>query len=256
MTPSSISIKNSKREATRHRELVGLENRLSQRTNWIAVGKLRGVHILKLVVRDKNKEALEEILSSGISPNACSKYGESLVQKVCKSGHHELLSVFLDCGATVQVTDGSGRTPLHDACWGNRASFETFELIVKQDPGMIHLQDGTNALPLAHGRTQNYAEWISFLTSILDKYWKPVTETPAPPPLTQLAPNSKPIVGPSHALSKKTAKLVASGRMEPKAALVINLARCDQVPVITDEDSTSGWDQSSVAWDSESESGS
>jgi hypothetical protein len=49
------------------------------------------VHILKMIIRDKDENALREMLSCGLSPNACNKYGESLLHKVCKNGLDDIL---------------------------------------------------------------------------------------------------------------------------------------------------------------------
>jgi hypothetical protein len=183
------------------------------------------VHILKAIVRDRDEEALRELLSCGISPNACNKYGESLLHKVCKSGHTKLLQVFLECGVNVQVSDGAGRTPLHNACWKSaRPSFETFELVLKQDPSMIFLKDYTGALPLAYVRKSHYTAWSKFLKSILDVYWPPMSagQQQQLSVLMSLPANSRPIVDPEDALPIKLAKMVASGRMDPDDAMNAN----------------------------------
>jgi hypothetical protein len=182
------------------------------------------VHILKIIVRDKDEEALRDLLSCGISPNACNKYGESLLHKVCKSGLSKLLRVFLECGADVRVSDGAGRTPLHNACWGSsRPSFETFEMILEQDPSMIFMKDYTGALPLSYVRKGQYSMWIQYLETVLDVYWKPLHgkrhEVSA---LMFLQANTHPIPNPELALPIKLAKLVASGRMEPDQAMIAN----------------------------------
>jgi hypothetical protein len=182
------------------------------------------VHILKIIIRDKDCDALRDLLSCGISPNACNKYGESLLHKVCKSGLAKLLHVFLECGANVQVSDGAGRTPLHNACWASRPSFETFETVLKQDPSMIFLKDYTGALPLSYVRKGQEEVWIKFLKSILDVYWKPLKDGQEHQvsPLMFLPAKSRPIPDPEEALPIKLAKLVASGRMEPDEAMIAN----------------------------------
>jgi hypothetical protein len=180
------------------------------------------VHILKMIIRDKDEHRVREILTCGISPNACNKYGESLLHKVCKSGQDKLLQVFLDCGADIQVSDGAGRTPMHDACHGSRPSFKTFELLLEQDPHLIRLMDSNGALPLEYVRKEQYGAWNAFLASILDIYWNPrdaLTCNQGPPPLALEKANSRPTADPEHALSFELAALVSSGRMEPEDAI-------------------------------------
>jgi hypothetical protein len=223
------------------------------------------VHILKVIIRDKDPEALEDLLSCGLSPNACNKYGESLIHKVCKAGNDKLLQVFLDCGADVQVSDGAGRTPLHNACWGGRASrpsFQVFEMILQQDLSMIYMRDHTGALPLQYVRKEQYEVWIQFLKSMLKVHWKPLDaqqqaqQQEQRSELTFLPANCRPIQDPENALPIKLAKLVASGRMEPDQAMIANDSFLEDwddtssVGSFVSQCSTSaseGWDE--VAWE-------
>ena len=181
------------------------------------------VHLLKMIVRDKDEHALREVLSCGISPNACTKHGESLLHKVCKSGNSSLLQVFLDCGADVQVSDGAGRTLLHNACWGAKPAFKAFELVLQQDVRLIHMMDGSGTLPLANVRDEHHGAWNMFLKTILNKYWpvRDMTKCSAqcPPPLAMEKACSHPAADPDNALSLELAAMVACGRMEPDEAM-------------------------------------
>jgi hypothetical protein len=180
------------------------------------------VHILKMIIRDKDEHKVREILTCGISPNACNKYGESLLHKVCKSGQDKLLQVFLNCGADIQVSDGAGRTPMHDACHGSKPSFKTFELLLKRDPNLIRMMDGSGVLPLAYVRKEQYGAWNAYLGSILDIYWSPrdaSSGNQGPPPLALEKENSRPAADPEFVLSFELAALVASGRMDPEDAI-------------------------------------
>jgi hypothetical protein len=195
------------------------------------------VHILKMVIFRKDEEAMREMLSCGISPNACNKYGESLLHKVCKSGLDDLLQVFLDCGADIQVCDGAGRTPLHNACWGPRPSFRTFELVVERDPRLIHMLDGSGASPLSYVRTEHFAAWNEFLESILDKYWPPRDTAQGPPELALVKGNSRPVPDPVKALSLELAAFVSAGRLEPKEAIAAQMG--DEDDYDSDDDGSS-----------------
>jgi hypothetical protein len=180
------------------------------------------VHILKMIIRDKDEHRVREMLTCGISPNACNKYGESLLHKVCKSGQDKLLQVFLNCGADIQISDGAGRTPMHDACYGSKPSFKTFELLLKQDPDLIRMMDGSGALPLAYVRKEQYGAWNTFLASILEVYWSPrnaPSGNQGPPPLALEKANSRPAADPENALSLELAAMVSSGRMDPEDAI-------------------------------------
>lgn len=182
------------------------------------------MHILKIIVRDKDEEALRDLLSCGISPNACNKYGESLLDKVCKSGLDKLLAVFLECGADVRVSDGAGRTPLHNACWGSsKPSFETFEMILEEDTSMIFMKDYTGSLPLSYIRKGQYSVWIQYLETVLDVYWPHLKgHKHELSQLMFLPTNTRPMPDPEFPLPIRLCKLVASGRMEPDEAMIAN----------------------------------
>ena len=195
------------------------------------------VHILKMVVINKDQHALLDILTCGISPNACNKFGESLLHRVCKFGQDKLLKIFLDCGAVIQISDGAGRTPMHEVCRRPRPSFKTFELLLQQDSRLIHMQDAAGAAPLSFVRVEQYSAWNEFLESILDTYWKPRDASAGlqgPPPLALEKSNSRQVPDPDNALPLELAALVSSGRMEPEEAITTNN------PAEDDEDST--WD--------------
>jgi hypothetical protein len=183
-------------------------------------------HILKMVVINKDQHhALIDMLTCGISPNACNKFGESLLHTVCKFGQDKLLKIFLDCGADIQISDGAGRTPMHEVCRRPRPSFKTFELLLQQDARLLHMQDAAGAAPLSFVRVEQYSAWNEFLESILDTYWKPRDDASAgpqgPPPLALKKSNSRPVPDPDNALSLELAALVSSGRMEPDEAIAI-----------------------------------
>ena len=200
------------------------------------------------MVRHKNKSELQDILSCGISPNPCNKYGKALLHRTCKIGHPKIVKAFLEAGARVQVSAGSGHTPLHDACGStSRMLLETFELVLQQDPVMIHLKDTNGALPLTYVCVEHSCEWITFLESILNKYWKPLaTVKPAQPPLSILPPNSRPVRDPDNAVCRATAQLVAAGCMGPSETALITISMRFELETTSVDNSisSSAWGQS------------
>jgi hypothetical protein len=195
------------------------------------------VYILKMVIRNKDTHRVREMLTCGISPNACNKYGETLLHKVCKSGQDKLLQVFLDCGADIQISDGAGRTPMHDACHGAKGSFKTFEILLKTDPHLIRMMDGSGALPLSYVPKEQYGAWNSYLASILDVYWNLSGDSMSegPPPLALEKANSRPAEDPDHALSIELATLVSSGKMKPEDAIEAQMEADDDETTLNDD---------------------
>ncbi|CAB9513974.1 ANK [Seminavis robusta] len=167
------------------------------------------VYLVKLV-RANDIENLRAVIQAGISPNPCNAYGESLVHMVARRGDFELLRMLLDVGTSIQVSDDYGRTPLHDACWAAKPSFETVELIADKDIALFHMTDSRGAVPLSYVRREHWPLWIEFLESKKDLWWPPKTEEDKPAPLIDVAPNECPIPEPENALSIELAGMVAS----------------------------------------------
>jgi hypothetical protein len=169
-------------------------------------------------------EALRQVLLSGISSNPCNAFSESLVHIVCRRGRHDLLQLFFEAGCSLQCADDYGRTPLHDACWTAQPSFPTVELLLQQDPRLLHIQDARGALPLQYVHKDHWPAWISFLESKKDILWKPRSVSlygeQGPPALVLQAPNSRPLPDPNNALSPDLACLVAAGKIAPSEVMM------------------------------------
>lgn len=207
---------------------------------------------MSLAIRASDASLLRRLLDSGLSPNPCNNYGESLVHMVCRRGDHKLLRILLEAGCSLQVTDDYGRTPLHDACWRADPSFETVKLILDSDKNLLHLLDCRGAAPLSYVKKENYGRWIEFLQGHLDRFWPPrdiSTEgEERPPPLTLRQPHSLPIPDPGHALPLEVAAMVANGRMEPEEAIFLDDDSSDDDD---DDDSSFDSDDDDDSYDSE-----
>jgi hypothetical protein len=182
-----------------------------------------GAHFLNVMFRDEDKVALQAALECGLSPSACSEYGDSLAHKVCRLGNHELLQALLQAGCSLQCADDFGITPLHTACWRTLPSF--VEIVMQHDIHMFYLKDKRGSLPLSYVRKESHKEYIRFLDSVKDVYWptrnvaKDCEEQP--PQLTLEKPNSRPIPDPANALSLVYAKMVAAGQLTPDDAQLL-----------------------------------
>lgn len=210
---------------------------------------------VSLAIRASDTSLLRRLLDSGLSPNPCNNYGESLVHMVCRRGDHRLLRIMLEAGTSLQVTDDYGRTPLHDACWRADPSFETVKLILESDKNLLQLLDCRGASPLGYIKKENYARWLDFLMANVDTYWPRrdiATEgEERPPPLTLRQPHSLPIPDPGHALPLEVAAMVSNGRMEPEEAIFLDDDSSDD-----DSDDDSSYDsEDDSSYDSEEDGG-
>ena len=130
---------------------------------------------LTRAIRSSDIPQAQTLLSTGLNPNACNKFGESIIHAVCRRGDHDMLRVLLDAGSSVQVSDDYGRTPLHDACWTPNPNFETISLLLEKDPWLLSITDCRGSTPLGYVRKAHWGVWIGFLGAIVDRYW-PSTE--------------------------------------------------------------------------------
>jgi Ankyrin repeats (many copies) len=142
---------------------------------------------------------------------------------VCRLGSLELLQVMLDAGCDVQISDDYGRTPLHDACWAAEPALDVVQLLLDQDPRLLFMVDARGAVPLSYVQNQHYSVWIEFLSSHKEVFWphRPSRDRQDPPPLTLMAPHSRPVRDPDNALSLDLARMVASGRLSPEEVAML-----------------------------------
>jgi ankyrin repeat protein len=191
-------------------------------------------------VHHADSKGLHDVLSSGISPDACNKYGESLLHRVCKASNKKLLQVFLEHGASVQFANDYGRTPLHEVCLATKPCFINFEQILKRDPHLLFVTDVLGAVPLSYIRMEHYDPWIRQLEAILDVYWPrrciPEQGRQGPPPMSLEKPRSVPLPDPVNALPVELAGLVASGQLDPLKAMPAPVNNSDGITLLTEKD--------------------
>jgi ankyrin repeat protein len=188
------------------------------------------VHLIE-VVKAGDVEKLKDILACGISPNPCNQFGESLVHMICRRGEHAMLQALLDANCNLQVADDYGRTPLHDACWAAHPCFKAVDLILERDIRLFHMTDCRGAVPLSYVRKDHWSEWINYLESKKDVFWRPrnivIDGEEKPPVLAMQGANTRPLVDPHDALTCELAAMVASGKMEPQEAEFLKYDRPD-----------------------------
>jgi hypothetical protein len=196
------------------------------------------VHLVSLV-KQNNIEAIDHILGCGLSPNPCNEFGSSLLQTACRRGNVELLAIMLRHGCSLQVADEFGRTPLHDALYAKQPAFALVKRILQVDPHLINLADSRGHLAFDYVRKEHCDEWIAFLDEVVDEIWPTQNEQPPPHPLTLRQANTEPLADPSNALSLDLAEAVASGKLRPCEALMLQNEDFSDI-----DDSSSEYDSS------------
>ena len=217
------------------------------------------IHLIGLA-RSEDAEGFQAVMQAGISPNPCNQHGESLIHTICRKGSHNLLKIMLESGSSVQVSDDYGRTPLHDACWASKPSFEIVKMILQRDIRLLHMTDARDAVPLSYVHKEDWKAWIEFLDSCKDEFWPKrnvaVDGEEEDPPLALMEPNSRPVPDPPNALPPSMAAMVACGKMSPKEAALLqeeSESEDDDDESSSDEEGDSD-DESGSEYDSEYDS--
>jgi len=167
-----------------------------------------------------NVQKTSELIKCGLSSNPCNKFGESLAHIICRRGKSrnafELLKQLRQLGASFQICDDFGRTPLHDACWTVEPCFQSISLLMDTDINLLQMEDSRGSTPLDYVEKRNHKLFIEFLLREKDNYWpqRKEDETPCPPKLATLPPHSRITPDPINAMPLETASMVSSGEIE------------------------------------------
>lgn len=207
---------------------------------------------LSNLARNGKIDKLRKIMECGISTNPCNAYGESLIHLVSRCCSPETLQVLLDAGASLQVSDDYGRTPLHDACWRAQPCFEIVEKIAGFDINFFLLADQRGSTPLAYVHRHHWEQFNAFLDSKKDEWW-PEIHTKNDDSVINASPNSWCIPNPPNALKSTVASMVVAGRLSPTEARML-MEEEDNDIVDDDEDESDDDDSEYDSDDSEYDS--
>eukprot|EP00522_Entomoneis_paludosa_P017117 CAMPEP_0172442876 /NCGR_PEP_ID=MMETSP1065-20121228/3242_1 /TAXON_ID=265537 /ORGANISM="Amphiprora paludosa, Strain CCMP125" /LENGTH=397 /DNA_ID=CAMNT_0013192921 /DNA_START=186 /DNA_END=1379 /DNA_ORIENTATION=- len=200
-----------------------------------------GPHMIQLV-RQADVPTLRETMKAGLSPNPSNQFGESLLHMICRHGSEELIDVLIEAGASLQVSDDYGRTPLNDAFWAARPAFEVVSRILDKDCGMLFLKDKRGSLPLQYVRKSEWGVWRDWFDENIDKYFpEEGAKSFSPPELASLEPNSVTLPeAKATGLPLDLVKMIANGNMSPAEArtLAQSLQHEDQTEVSDSDDSS------------------
>lgn len=206
------------------------------------------------IVRTGDVPALRETMAVGLSSNPSNQFGESLLHMVCRHGDLELMDVLIDAGASLQVSDDYGRTPLNDALWAPTPAYGVVKRILDQDSGLLFLKDRRGSLPLEYVVKSDRLLWRDWLDQHVDVYFPEAKANCfGSPELANMEPNS--VALPEHkttGLPLDLIKMVASGSMTPEEARTIaQTFSNDDETEISDDDYDSEYDSD---FDSDDES--
>ena len=164
----------------------------------------------------------------------------------------------LESGTSIQVSDDYGRTPLHDACWSSKPSFETVKLILQRDIRLLHMTDARDAVPLSYVHKEDWKAWIEFLDAHKEEFWPKrnvqVDGEEDDPPMALIEPNACPVADPANALPPNMAAMVACGKMSPKEAAMLQEDSESEEESDSDSDEEYDSDEDDSEYDSDEDS--
>ena len=173
--------------------------------------------------RENKIEEIRSVMASGVSSNPSNEEGHSLMHEICLLGFHDLLGVLVnEFQADVQISDSSGRTPLHEACVGGPAGpfFAVVDILARKDHRMFSLKDDSGKTPLHYVPMDHWGAWIDYLYIRRDTYWPrrlvKVDGDEEPPALALEKPNSRLVADPLSPQTIDLANELVAGDMTPE----------------------------------------
>jgi hypothetical protein len=163
-------------------------------------------------IHTSNVDKLGKLLETGLSPNPCNKFRDSIVDLVCKRANAPIFQCLVDHGCDLRVCDGFGRTPLHHCCWASEFSAEIAEVIIRRDWQQLFIEDKRGQTPLEYIRPDQAPDWIEFLEDNRDRFF-PMGGTIPPIQSMKNTRTDNHLPDPPNALPIKLAAAVSSGQM-------------------------------------------
>jgi len=170
-------------------------------------------------VHSRDCTKLQSLLQSGLSPNPCNQFGDSILNIICKRGQEDLFQTVINCGTSIHTSDFFGRTPLHFVCWSSAIRFSIVKKILELDVDMLRAIDKVGKTPLDYISADKWDEWNAFLMKYQDYFW-PNRDINQKEKEEQNGPNDstmslieQTLSDPENALSIEKATLVSSGKI-------------------------------------------
>ena len=115
--------------------------------------------------RSNDLDALKKLQSEeGQIMNCFNRFGESLLTMACRRGFEDIVEYLLDSAEVdVRISDDSGRTVLHDACWNPSPQLKICQWIMQRDPALFFIADNRGCTPFQYARPEHWGIWRRFL---------------------------------------------------------------------------------------------
>lgn len=115
--------------------------------------------------RSNDLDALKKLHSEeGQTMNCFNRFGESLLTMACRRGFEDIVDYLLHLpDVDVRISDDSGRTVLHDACWNPSPQLKICQWIMARDPALFFIADNRGCTPFQYARPEHWGVWRQFL---------------------------------------------------------------------------------------------
>lgn len=159
---------------------------------------------------------LSELLRTGLSPNPCNQFRDSIVDLVCKKANAPVFRCLVEHGCDLRVCDGFGRTPLHHCCWAANFCPDIASIILQTDPQQLLMEDKRGQTPLEYVRAEQAADWIAFLEDRANQFFPTGGSLAKPVSMKEMRNHEGHLPDPPHALPPALATAVSSGKVTPQ----------------------------------------
>lgn len=170
-----------------------------------------GTELVK-AIHTSDCDRLSQLLATGLSPNPCNQFRDSIVDLVCKRANAAIFDTLVQHGSDLRVCDGFGRTPLHHCCWASEFCPEIAQAILKVDWKQLLIEDKRGQTPLEYVRADIASDWIEFLEDNANKLF-PVGGSVPPVVSMKESRVDGYLPDPPNALPVQLAAAVSSGQM-------------------------------------------
>ena len=111
-------------------------------------------------------ETIKSLFAKGEKLNELrNQFCESLLHVACRQGHLQLVKFLVeDAKVSMRVQDLHGRTPLHNACWSLVPNFELIDLLVRNVPDHLCLEDARGYTPFSYIPESCWTKSMKLLT--------------------------------------------------------------------------------------------
>lgn len=115
--------------------------------------------------RTNDLDALKKLQTEeGQTMNCFNRFGESLLTMACRRGFEDIVEYLLELpDVDVRISDDSGRTVLHDACWNPSPQLKICHWIMSRDPALWFIADNRGCTPFQYARPEHWGVWRQFL---------------------------------------------------------------------------------------------